>query len=100
LQRGPLMYCAEWADNNGRATNIVLPSNTAFTTEYRPALLNGITVLKGEAIVIVANTKENKVNTVKQAFTAIPYYSWANRGKGEMTVWFPETIKDIEIITY
>jgi hypothetical protein len=22
-------------------------------------------------------------------FTAIPYYAWANRGKGEMAVWIP-----------
>jgi DUF1680 family protein len=100
LQRGPLMYCAEWVDNKGRASNIVLPATTTFTTEYKPALLNGITILKGEATVIMTDTKENKVNTVKQPFTAIPYYSWANRGKGEMTVWFPETIKDIEIITH
>jgi uncharacterized protein len=100
LQRGPLIYCAEWKDNNGKASNIILPSNSVFTTEYKPAMLNGVTILKGEATVIVTDTKENKVNTVKQPFTAIPYYSWANRGKGEMTVWFPETIKDIEIITY
>jgi DUF1680 family protein len=100
LQRGPITYCAEWVDNNGRTANIILPANTVFTTEFKPGLLNGITVLKGEATAIVTDTKENKVNTVKQSFTAIPYYSWANRGKGEMTVWFPETIKDIEIITY
>jgi uncharacterized protein len=100
LQRGPIMYCAEWTDNKGRVANIVLPANTVFTTEYNPALLNGITVVKGEATAIITDTKENKVNTVKQSFIAIPYYSWANRGKGEMTVWFPETIKDIEIITY
>jgi len=29
---------------------------------------------------------------------AIPYYAWANRGKGEMNVWLPETIKDLSII--
>ena len=25
LQRGPLMYCAEWPDNNGKTSNLVLP---------------------------------------------------------------------------
>ncbi|MEI9806886.1 MAG: glycoside hydrolase family 127 protein [Bacteroidota bacterium] len=100
LQRGPLVYCAEWPDNNGKVSNIVLPAAAMFTAEYKPGMLNGITVLKGEATAVITDTKENKVNTVKQPFTAIPYYSWANRGKGEMTVWFPETIKDIEIITH
>jgi hypothetical protein len=31
--------------------------------------------------------------------TAIPYYAWANRGDGEMTVWFPEQVKDIALLT-
>lgn len=100
LQRGPIIYCAEWKDNNGRASNIVLPGNTVFSSEFRPDLLDGVTVLKTEATVIVADDKANKVNTVEQPFVAIPYYAWANRGKGEMTVWFPEQIKDIEIITH
>jgi uncharacterized protein len=100
LQRGPIMYCAEWPDNNGRAANLILPANTVFTTEYQPALLNGVTVVKGEATAIITDSVANKVNSVRQPFVAIPYYSWANRGKGEMMVWFPESIKDIEIITY
>jgi hypothetical protein len=92
------MYCAEWIDNNGRAANIVLPANTVFTTEHHSDLLNGVTILKAEATVVVTDAKEAKVNTVKQQFTAIPYYAWANRGKGEMMLWFPERIKDVAII--
>jgi DUF1680 family protein len=100
LQRGPLMYCAEWPDNNGRAGNLVLPQTASFTTQFNPALLNGVTLIKAESIAVITDTKNNSVSTVKQPFTAIPYYAWANRGKGEMTVWFPTTIKDIEILTY
>ena len=96
LQRGPLMYCAEWADNNGRAANIVLPANTVFTTEYNPTLLNGITLLKSEATAVVVD--QDKVSTVRQPFVAIPYYAWANRGPGEMMLWFPEKIKDVDIV--
>ncbi len=99
LQRGPIMYCAEWPDNNGRAGNIVLPAGTVFSTEFKPAMLNGITIVKAEATVVVTDEKLNTVTTIKQPFVAIPYYAWANRGKGEMTVWFPEKIKDIEIVT-
>ena len=32
LQRGPLMYCAEWPDNNGKTSNIIIPANTSFTS--------------------------------------------------------------------
>ncbi|WP_462250313.1 glycoside hydrolase family 127 protein [Ferruginibacter sp.] len=98
LQRGPIIYCAEWADNNGKTSNILIPANINFTTEFKPAVLNGITILKAEVPAVIINNNET-ISTQKQSFTAIPYYSWANRGKGEMTVWFPTQVKDIEILT-
>ena len=97
LQRGPLMYCAEWPDNNGRTSNLIIPASASFTSEFRPGLLNGVTVLKSEVPAVVINNNES-VSTVKQAFTAIPYYSWANRGRGEMMVWFPTQVKDIDLL--
>ena len=99
LQRGPLMYCAEWPDNNGKVSNIIIPANTNFTTEFKADLLNGVTVLKSEVPAVIIDNTGNSVSTVKQAFTAIPYYAWAHRGKGEMTVWFPTKIKDIDLLT-
>ncbi len=98
LQRGPIMYCAEWADNNGKTSNILMPANTNFTSEFKPAVLNGIMVLKAEVPAVIINNNES-ISTQKQHFTAIPYYSWANRGKGEMTVWFPTQVKAIEILS-
>ena len=97
LQRGPLMYCAEWADNNGKTSNIILPANAIFTTEFKPGLLNGVTILKTEVPAVLISNNES-ISTVKQPFTAIPYYSWANRGKGEMMLWFPEQVKNIELM--
>ena len=98
LQRGPLMYCAEWPDNNGSTSTIVLPEAAQFTTEFEPALLNGVTVLKSQ--VTKLNVSDDNVNTsTQQPFTAIPYYAWANRGKGEMMVWFPQQIKSVDIIS-
>ncbi|MGZ5219192.1 MAG: hypothetical protein ACXWC7_03905 [Chitinophagaceae bacterium] len=43
--------------------------------------------------------KGDNINTVRQTLTAIPYYSWANRGKGEMTVWFPRQVKNVELLS-
>jgi len=96
LQRGPLVYCAEWPDNSGHTSNIIMPAGTQFTNEFKPDLLNGVMVLKAEVPAVVISN--DNVNTVKQAFTAIPYYSWANRGKGEMMIWFPEQVKGVDLL--
>lgn len=98
LQRGPILYCAEWVDNNNRTANIIIPSSAGFTTEYQPALLNGVMTLRTEAPVLLINNDES-VSTKKKPVTLIPYYSWANRGKGEMMLWFPTSVKDIEIFS-
>jgi uncharacterized protein len=98
LQRGPIVYCAEWIDNNGKTSNIIIPANTKFANEFNPQLLNGVMILKAEVPAVIINGNAN-ISTQKQNFTAIPYYSWANRGKGEMTVWFPTQVKDIELLS-
>jgi DUF1680 family protein len=92
LQRGPIMYCAEWKDNDGKVSNIVIPKGTVFTPSYHQDLLNGLTVLNGR-VLKADSTDKTKTQTVD--LTAIPYYSWANRGKGEMTVWFPEVASTV-----
>lgn len=97
LQRGPIIYCAEWPDNNGLVTNIVLPDNANLTSEYKPDMLNGVTILKGEVSAIHVES-DTDVSTGKQPFVAIPYYAWAHRGKGEMIVWFPTKVKGLEIV--
>lgn len=97
IQRGPLMYCAEWSDNNESVSNIVLSKNTSLTSKFVPSLLNGVTTISGNAQKIEVN--QNQVQTITRPITLIPYYAWANRGKGEMSVWFNEQIKNIEIIT-
>jgi DUF1680 family protein len=98
LQRGPIMYCAEWIDNNGKASNLVMPFNTAFSTEFKPGLLNGIEVLQANVPAIVVENNGEAITTKNQSFTAIPYYAWANRGKGEMMIWFPEKVKDVDLL--
>ncbi len=85
LQRGPVMYTAEWVDNNGRVSDLSIPRNATFTPQFDGGLLNGVTVLKGEVV-----RKDSLANgSSKVMLTVIPYYSWANRCKGEMQVWFP-----------
>jgi len=99
LQRGPFIYCVESIDNGGRASNIIVPSNATFTTSYQPQLLNGLTVLQSDLPVIVIDDKGQSISTKRSTVTAIPYYAWANRGKGEMMIWLPEQVNDVDIIT-
>ncbi len=90
LQMGPIIYCAEWVDNNGRTSNIIIPAAANFTTIFQPELLNGITVLKTNGLKVETDAVTNKTETVTVPFVAIPYYAWANRGKGEMAIWMKE----------
>ena len=99
LQRGPIIYCAEWADNYGKAANIIVPGNATFSSEYNPGLLNGVTVLKSELPVVSIDPGGENIKTVKAHIIAIPYYAWANRGKGEMIIWFPQKIKEVDLIS-
>jgi DUF1680 family protein len=70
LERGPIVYCLEWPDNDGDSIfNLDVDDDETLTHEYRKDLLNGVVVIKGKQ------------------FLAIPYYAWAHRGKGEMVVW-------------
>ncbi|QKJ30149.1 glycoside hydrolase family 127 protein [Mucilaginibacter mali] len=98
LQRGPIMYCAEWADNGGKTSNFIIPSTTTFKPEHNAGLLNGVTVLKGDVKQVNIDANGENVNTVNKQITAIPYYSWANRGKGEMMIWFPSQVKNISLM--
>jgi DUF1680 family protein len=99
IQRGPLMYCAEWIDNAGNTSNIILPKTATFSSSFNSKLLNGVMVLKSHASQIEISSNGLEIKTQSKPFTAIPYYAWANRGKGEMTVWIPEKITAAEIIS-
>jgi len=74
LERGPVVYCAEWIDNGGKALDLKLNDNMILDTEYRDQMLNGLTVIKGQY-------------PDGDSLMAIPYYAWAHRGSGEMAVW-------------
>jgi DUF1680 family protein len=79
IERGPLVYCIEAADNagpnGGSVSAIALPVTAPLTHEFRADLLNGLDVIAGKA--------------GDQPIVAIPYFAWANRGRGEMRVWIP-----------
>lgn len=99
LQRGPLVYCAEWIDNGGATSNIVLPDEATLKPEFRTDLFGGIVTITGEVPAYRLSEDGITIATVRHPFVAIPYYTWAHRGEGEMTIWLPRRITAIDLIT-
>ena len=105
LERGPIVYCFEWPDQplaaaqptssdhpassdspSGKVRNLLLPDNSAISVVPRPDLLNGVVTLTTTAIAYSQDAAGN-LTKVQTPATAIPYYAWAHRGSGEMSVW-------------
>ena len=97
IQRGPLVYCVEGADNDNKAWNIILPTTTKFESTDMKVLDESVVALKANVPVIVVNEDGSALKTESRTITAIPYYTWANRGKNEMQIWLPVKIKDVKI---
>ena len=97
IQRGPIVYCIEGADNNGKAWNVIIPQNTKFeTTDYK-VVDEPVKALTAEVPVITVGEDGLSLKTEKKKIIAIPYYTWANRGKNEMQVWLPTKITDVKL---
>lgn len=97
LQRGPLVYCVEGADNNGKAWDLILPDNAPFKTSFQKDLLEGVVTIQFQAPTVQVGKDGLSVNTEVKTITAIPYYAWCNRGQNPMQVWLPKKIKDVKI---
>jgi len=94
LQRGPLVYCIDGTDHEHPLSNVTIPLDATFEAEYRPDLLDGITVLEGtvprDDPSVWGETLYRRRRDDEQtngSLLAIPYYAWRNRGGSEMRVW-------------
>jgi uncharacterized protein len=97
LKRGPLVYCAEEADNKASAVDRVrLPRNATVESVERSDLFDGIVTLVTEGRETESADWDGALYRPEppaetdRLLTAIPYYLWSNRGPGKMTVWMPE----------
>lgn len=75
IQRGPLVYCMEEADNPEDFDSLNISPSTSYETAFEPDLLCGVETIKA--------TNGGKV------LNFIPYYAWDNRSAGKMQVWVP-----------
>jgi len=97
LQRGPLVYCVEGADNNGQAWNFFVPGNATFKTTFQKDLLEGVTTIQFQSPTVQVSRDGQSVTTEEKTITAIPYYAWCNRGQNAMQVWLPRKIQSLMI---
>lgn len=85
VTRGPLVYCAEEADNGGPvqifSLNLVSVGEQIQEEVMKEGLLQNVVRLNLPA--------EGDDASVAEKLKMIPYYAWNNRGDGSMIVWLP-----------
>jgi DUF1680 family protein len=90
LQRGPIVYCLEGKDQpDSTVQSIVVDRSADVSSGYAADKLGGIVQLTAEGNTSARQQGSKEIITKKEAVKAIPYYSWNNRGAGEMEVWIP-----------
>jgi DUF1680 family protein len=90
VERGPVVYCFEGADNPKGVANLILPPEAKLQSEYHDNLLGGIVTITGRGKIRL--TRQDGEKVVEDIdMVAIPYYAWAHRGKNEMAVWMPKS---------
>lgn len=90
VQRGPLVFCAEWPDNpEGHVLNLFLDEQPEMKAEFMPDILSGTEVVRTKARQATRNPDGTITLGDYEEITLIPYHLWNNRGAGEMRVWFP-----------
>lgn len=87
LERGPLVYCAEWVDNGGGVLDLLLPDSIELESKYQEDMLGGIVIIKGKVFELKKSDDGKFTGRIDRELIAIPYYAWAHRGEGEMAVW-------------
>ena len=88
IERGPIVYCAEWPDNDFNIHNILLNQHPSFQVKEMKDKLCGIHEITTPAQSL-SYTADGKLTTEDVTLTLIPYYAWAHRGEGNMQVWLP-----------
>lgn len=99
VQRGPLVYCLEQADNGEQLHNLQLPRDARFSTVEGKGIFARKILLQAPGYKQTAKDAENQAlwhydrapsSRQPQVLTFIPLFSWANRGEGEMRIWVNE----------
>ncbi|MBO7046349.1 MAG: glycoside hydrolase family 127 protein [Prevotella sp.] len=104
VERGPLVYCTEWADNGDINPHHLLLSRQAqfdvapdYAIENKEADGKTFHVTAITAKAQEASIADDGRLTVKDvAIKLIPYYAWNHRGAGKMDVWLSRSLSGLE----
>ena len=104
VERGPLVYCAEWADNEGiNPHHLLLARQPQFEVEPAYAIQN--TEGDGKSFQVTAITagaqdvrvdREGRIAANDVRVRLIPYSAWNHRGAGRMDVWLARSLSGLD----
>ena len=101
IQRGPIVYCIEEADNGADLNNLFVSQDADLVVANDENLLGGTVKITGTGLARRVDGWSGSLyrpgeseHSEERRFTAIPYHAWNNRGAGEMTVWVNSVIKN------
>ncbi|MFI1745636.1 aceric acid hydrolase [Thalassobellus sediminis] len=96
IKRGPIVYCLESEDISKTTdiNNIVLDIDSQFTTNKIKIANREVHAIKGKAFVEKGDWNKTLYKPISKEketveINLVPYFSWGNRSKREMTVWMP-----------
>ena len=92
VEKGPVVYCAEWPDNPGFSVrSVLLNQNPSFSVRHSD-ILKGIDCIETPAQTL-SYGGDGRLVAADVTLTLIPYYAWCHRGGGEMAVWLPQELR-------
>ncbi|MDR0343305.1 MAG: glycoside hydrolase family 127 protein, partial [Nocardiopsaceae bacterium] len=101
IERGPLVYCLEQADQPAgtRLDDVVMGPAAPLTAGEQPGLLGGVVTVTAPGYLRrpqgqpdwwpYGDAGAGTPRWDEITLTAVPYFTWANRGPGAMRVWIP-----------
>ena len=104
VERGPLVYCAEWADNEGvNPHHLLLPRQQKFEVMPAYSILNtegnnkhfDVTAIAAQAQDVHVD-RDGRITAKDVSVKLIPYYAWNHRGAGKMDVWLARSLSGLE----
>ncbi len=109
IERGPIVYCAEWPDNNFDIMSVLLNQDPQINLSTMPdgsfiadSLKSVLSLYKSQNVVTLSTDVQSlkfgadgKLTVSDQTLKLIPYFAWAHRGNGNMKVWLPQDVRAV-----
>ena len=98
IERGPIVYCAEWPENDFDIMGTLVNQKPKMTVEDGTLHAKDkkvadyyIKVIKTDAQTLSFDNS-GRLTAKDVKLTLIPYYAWCHRGSGKMRVWLSQDL--------